>query len=61
MHNPVAFLPRAQEPAHRALQKFMPYPALLLGSLQACSRPHGWHEVKAFIDNLDNLPDPTPS
>ena len=57
MHKPVAFpTPRSWEFAHRALQKFMPYPALLLGSLQAC-RPHGWHRGKAFIDNLDNLPD----
>src|SRR3989338_3103127 len=58
MHNPVAFpTPRSWEFAHRALQKFMDYPDLLLGSLQACVGPTAGIEVKAFIDNLDNLPD----
>ncbi len=58
MHNPVAFpTPRSWEFAHRALQKFMEYPDLLLGSLQACVGPTAGIEVKAFIDNLDNLPD----
>ncbi|MBI5783398.1 MAG: AAA family ATPase [Gammaproteobacteria bacterium] len=57
-HNPVAFpTPRSWEFAHRALQKFMDYPDLLLGSLQACVGPTAGVEVKAFIDNLDNLPD----
>ena len=57
-HNPVAFpTPRSWEFAHRALQKFTQYPDLLLGGLQACVGPTAGIEVKAFIDNLDNLPD----
>jgi len=57
-HNPVAFpSPRSWEFAHRALQKFGEQPDLLLGSLQACVGPAAGIELKAFIDNLDSLPD----
>ncbi len=57
-HNPVAFpSPRSWEFAHRALQKFQNHPDLLLGGLQACVGPTAGIEVRAFIDNLDNLPD----
>lgn len=57
-HNPVAFpSPRSWEYSHRALQKFLQSPALLLGSLQACVGQAAGIELKAFIDNLDNMPD----
>jgi hypothetical protein len=57
-HNPVAFpSPRSWEFAHRALQKFGDSPDLLLGSLQACVGPAAGIELKAFVDNLDNMPD----
>jgi len=57
-HNPVAFpSPRSWEFAHRALQKFGEHPELLLGALQACVGPAAGIELKAFVDNLDNLPD----
>jgi len=57
-HNPVAFpSPRSWEFAHRALHKFADAPALLLGALQGCVGPAAGIECKAFIDNLDNLPD----
>jgi len=57
-HNPVAFpSPRSWEYAHRALQKFIDQPALLLGSLQACVGQAAGIEVNAFIENLDNMPD----
>jgi hypothetical protein len=57
-HNPVAFpSPRSWEFAHRALSKFADQPALLLGALQACVGPAAGIEAKAFMDNLDNLPD----
>ena len=57
-HNPVAFpSPRSWEFAHRALSKFADQPALLLGALQACVGPAAGIEAKAFVDNLDNLPD----
>jgi len=57
-HNPVAFpSPRSWEFAHRAVQKFLDQPDLLLGALQACVGPAAGIELKAFIDNLDNLPD----
>jgi hypothetical protein len=57
-HNPVAFpSPRSWEFAHRGLQKFHEQPNLLLGALQACVGPAAGIELKAFIDNLDNLPD----
>ncbi len=56
-HNPVAFpSPRSWEFAHRGLQKFGDHPALLLGTLQACVGPAAGVELKAFVDNLDNLP-----
>jgi hypothetical protein len=57
-HNPVAFpSPRSWEFAHRALQKFEHYPALLQDSLQACVGAAAGIELKAFIDNLEQLPD----
>jgi hypothetical protein len=57
-HNPVAFpSPRSWEFAHRALHKFADRPEMLLGALQACVGPAAGIELKAFIDNLDNLPD----
>ncbi|MDP2706094.1 MAG: hypothetical protein Q8O70_01120, partial [Burkholderiales bacterium] len=57
-HNPVAFpSPRSWEFTHRALAKFGERPELLLGSLEACVGPAAGVELKAFIDNLDNLPD----
>lgn len=57
-HNPVAFpSPRSWEFAHRALQKFGDQDALLLGALQACVGPAAGVELKAFLDNLDKLPD----
>ena len=57
-HNPLAFpSPRSWEYAHRALQKFDAEGDLLLGALQACVGPAAGIELKAFVDNLDNLPD----
>ncbi len=57
-HNPMAFpSPRSWEFAHRALQKFEHQHDLLLGSLQACIGQAAGIEVKAFVDNLDQLPD----
>ena len=57
-HNPVAFpSPRSWEFAHRALQKFADKPALLGGTLQACVGPAAGIELKAFVDNLDHMPD----
>lgn len=57
-HNPSAFpTPRSWEFAHRALQKFEHQQDLLLGSLQACVGPAAGIEVKAFIDNLEQMPD----
>jgi hypothetical protein len=57
-HNPVAFpSPRSWEFAHRALQKFEAQPQVLLGALQACVGPAAGIELKAFVDNLDSLPD----
>jgi len=57
-HNPVAFpSPRSWEFAHRALQKFHDNGHLLLPALQACVGPAAGIELKAFVDNLDNLPD----
>lgn len=57
-HNPVAFpSPRSWEFAHRGLQKFGDRPDLLTGGLQACVGPAAGIELKAFIDNLDNMPD----
>lgn len=57
-HNPVAFpSPRSWEFAHRALKKFEEQPNVLLGGVQACVGPAAGIELKAFVDNLDNLPD----
>jgi len=57
-HNPVAFpSPRSWEYAHRALQKFQHMPDLLLDALRACVGPSAGVEVKAFVDNMDKLPD----
>ena len=57
-HNPVAFpSPRSWEFAHRALQKFHTSSDLLVGAMQACVGPAAGIELKAFVDNLDNLPD----
>lgn len=57
-HNPVAFpSPRSWEYAHRALQKFADRPDLLGDALQACVGQACGVELKAFIDNLENLPD----
>jgi hypothetical protein len=57
-HNPVAFpSPRSWEYAHRALQKFGDRPDLLSAALQACVGQACGVELKAFVDNLENLPD----
>ena len=57
-YNPVAFpSPRSWEYCHRALKKFMDTPELLLGCLQACVGQAAGIELKAFIDNLENMPD----
>ena len=57
-HNPVAFpSPRSWEYAHRALRKFGDRPDLLSDALQACVGQACGVELKAFIDNLENLPD----
>ncbi|MCP5277569.1 MAG: MoxR family ATPase [Thiobacillus sp.] len=57
-HNPVAFpSPRSWEYAHRALQKFGDRTDLLGDALQACVGQACGVELKAFIDNLENLPD----
>lgn len=56
--NPVAFpSPRSWEFAHRALQKFGEVPTLLLDTLQACIGQSAGVELKAFVDNMDQLPD----
>ena len=57
-HNPVAFpSPRSWEYAHRALKKFADRPDLLTDALQACVGQACGVELKAYIDNLENLPD----
>ena len=57
-HNPVAFpSPRSWEYAHRALIKFADRPDLMADALQACVGQACGVELKAFIDNLENLPD----
>ena len=57
-HNPVAFpSPRSWEYAHRALNKFGDRPDLLGDALQACVGAGVGVELKAFIDNMENLPD----
>ncbi|ABA59406.1 conserved hypothetical protein [Nitrosococcus oceani ATCC 19707] len=56
--NPLAFpTPRSWEYAHRALQKFEDIPELLLETLQACVGPGAGLELKAFIDNMAQMPD----
>jgi len=57
-HNPVAFpSPRSWEYAHRALIKFRDRPDLVTDALQACVGQSCGVELKAFIDNMENLPD----
>ncbi|MBI2312629.1 MAG: AAA family ATPase [Betaproteobacteria bacterium] len=57
-HNPVAFpSPRSWEYAHRALQKFASARELLLDGLQACVGAAAGIELKAFIDQMDRMPD----
>jgi hypothetical protein len=57
-HNPVAFpSPRSWEYAHRALRKFADRPDLITDALQACVGQACGVELKAFIDNMENLPD----
>ncbi len=57
-HNPVAFpSPRSWEFAHLALKKFSDAPALLGDALQACVGKSAGVEVRAFIDNMERLPD----
>jgi hypothetical protein len=57
-HNPVAFpSPRSWEYAHRALYKFADRPDLMSDALQACVGQACGVELKAFVDNLENLPD----
>lgn len=56
--SPIAFpSPRSWEYAHRALAKFGDAPALLRDALQACVGPAAGVELKAFVDNMDQLPD----
>ncbi len=57
-HNPVAFpSPRSWEYVHRALAKFSNRPDLITDALQACVGNAVGVELKAFIDNMENLPD----
>jgi len=57
-HNPVAFpTPRSWEFAHNALRKFEAHPEVLTETLQACVGPATGIEVKAYIDNLTQMPD----
>jgi len=57
-HNPVAFpTPRSWEFANSALQKFTSQPEILTETLQACVGPATGIELKAYIDNLTNMPD----
>lgn len=56
--NPVAFAsPRSWEFAHLALRKFHDLPQLLGEALQACVGRSTGIELKAFLDNMDRLPD----
>ncbi len=56
-HNPLAFpSPRSWEYTHRALAKFADRPDLLGDALQACVGQACGVELKAFIDNMENLP-----
>jgi len=57
-HNPMAFpSPRSWEYAHRALATFGDRPDLISAALQACVGQACGVELKAYIDNLENLPD----
>ncbi|MCS6787552.1 MAG: MoxR family ATPase [Thiobacillaceae bacterium] len=57
-HNPEAFpSPRSWEYADRALKKFGQRPDLLTDTLQACVGDDVGIELRAFIDNMQNLPD----
>ncbi len=57
-HNPVAFpSPRSWEYAHRALAKFSDRRDLITDALQASVGNAVGVELKAFIDNMENLPD----
>ncbi len=57
-HNPEAFpSPRSWEYADRALKKFGHRPDLLTDTLQACVGDDVGVELKAYIDNMENLPD----
>jgi hypothetical protein len=57
-HNPAAFpSPRSWEFAHLALKKFGDQPALIGEALQACVGKAAGIELKAFLDNMDRLPD----
>ena len=57
-HNPVAFpSPRSWEFAHLALRKFHDKQDLLGEALQACVGKAAGIELKAFLDNMDRLPD----
>jgi hypothetical protein len=57
-HNPVAFpSPRSWEYAHRALAKFGAAPELLLDAVQACVGRAAGVEFKAYVDNMNRLPD----
>jgi hypothetical protein len=57
-HNPIAFpSPRSWEFAHLALKKFDGILELLGDALQACVGRAAGIELKAFIDNMDRLPD----
>lgn len=56
--DPVAFpTPRSWEFVHHALQKFDTNKSILPSALQACVGDAAGIELKAFIDNMDNLPD----
>ncbi len=57
-HNPIAFpSPRSWEFAHLALKKFHGMPEVLGDALQACVGKAAGIELKAFVDNMDRLPD----
>ncbi|MBM3356771.1 MAG: AAA family ATPase [Betaproteobacteria bacterium] len=56
--SPLAFpSPRSWEYAHRALVKFGDAPELLLDALQACVGRAAGLELKAYVENMDRLPD----
>ncbi|MBX2879815.1 MAG: MoxR family ATPase [Granulosicoccus sp.] len=56
--DPTAFpTPRSWEFAHHALQKFDNGSVILANALQACVGNAAGIEIKAFIDNLENLGD----